>query len=408
MLRIYFIIKAAFKSLLKNRTRSLLTSLGIIIGVSAVIVMVAIGQGSQQMIAQSIDALGSNLIIVYPGVSRSGGVSRGAGSFNHFTLDDVQKLQKEATLINEISPIVRSGGQIIGGQGNWFTAVYGVSTDYFSIRSMQLESGEFFTERDIRARKKIALLGKTVANNLFPNQDPSGAKIRIRNVPFTVIGVLKAKGQSATGTDQDDMILAPYTTVLYRLRGHGRDDVDMITASAINKEKITTAEEEIRQIIRESHRLEAGQDDDFTIRDQAEITEAATQTSRVMTLLLGSIAAVSLVVGGIGIMNIMLVSVTERTREIGIRMSVGARSRDILSQFLTEATVLSLAGGLIGILFSFGISYVLNHFTQISALIQLPVVMVAVLFSGVVGIFFGFYPARKAAALNPIDALRYE
>jgi putative ABC transport system permease protein len=408
MLRIYFIIKAAYKSLLKNRTRSLLTSLGIIIGVSAVIVMVAIGEGSQQMIAQSIDALGSNLIIVYPGVSRSGGVSRGAGSFNHFTLDDVEKVKKEATLVGAISPIVRSGGQIIGGQGNWFTAVYGVSIDYFGIRSMQLESGEFFSERDVRARKKIALLGKTVANNLFPNQDPSGAKIRIRNVPFTVIGVLKAKGQSATGTDQDDIILAPYTTVLYRLRGYGRDDVDMITASALRKEQIKEAEEEIRRIIREAHRLEVGQDDDFTIRDQAEITETASQTSKVMTLLLGSIAAVSLLVGGIGIMNIMLVSVTERTREIGIRMSVGARSRDILSQFLTEATVLSLAGGIIGILFSFGISYILNHFTQIAALIQLPVVVVAVLFSGIVGIFFGFYPARKAAALNPIDALRYE
>jgi putative ABC transport system permease protein len=408
MLRLYFIIKAAYKSLLKNRTRSLLTSLGIIIGVSAVIVMVAIGAGSQQMIAQSIDSLGSNLIIVYPGVSRSGGVSRGAGSINHITLEDVDKLKKEATLIGEISPIVRSGGQIIGGQGNWFTSVFGVSTDYFDIRAMQLESGEFFSDRDIRARKKVAILGKTVADNLFPNQDPTGAKIRIRNVPFTVIGVLKAKGQSAMGTDQDDLILAPYTTVLYRLRGHWGMHVDMINLSAVTKDKIKAAEEEIRAIMRAAHRLEVGQDDDFTINDQAEITETASQTSKVMTLLLGSIAAVSLVVGGIGIMNIMLVSVTERTREIGIRMSVGARSRDILSQFLTEATVLSLAGGIIGILLSFGITYILNHFTDIDALIQLTVVVVAVLFSGIVGIFFGFYPARKAAALNPIDALRYE
>jgi putative ABC transport system permease protein len=408
MLRIYFIIKAAYKSLLKNRTRSLLTSLGIIIGVSAVIVMVAIGAGSQRMIAQSIDALGSNLIIVFPGVSRSGGVSRGAGSFNHFTLDDVEKLKKEATLVAGISPVVRSGGQIIGGQGNWFTSVFGVSIDYFDIRSMQLESGEFFSERDIRARKKVAILGKTVAENLFPDQDPAGAKIRIRNVPFTVIGVLKAKGQSAMGSDQDDLILAPYTTVLYRLRGQWRQNVDMINASAVDKEQIKAAEEEIRKIMREAHRLEVGQEDDFTIRDQAEITDTASQTSRIMTLLLGSIAAVSLVVGGIGIMNIMLVSVTERTREIGIRMSVGARSRDILSQFLTEATVLSLAGGVIGIIFSFGVSYVLNHFTDITAFIQLPVVIVAVVFSGLVGIFFGFYPARKAAALNPIDALRYE
>jgi len=406
MLQLKNLLKSAFRSLLKNRTRSLLTSLGIIIGVSAVIVMVAIGQGSQEKIEEGINSLGTNLIIVFPGVSQSGGISRGAGSFNRFTFDDVDKIRQETQLISAVSPVVRSGGQIIGGTGNWFTTVYGVSTDYFKIRNWQTEYGDFFSDRDERSNKKVALLGKTIADNLFPNIDPTGQQIRIRNIPFTVIGVLKAKGQSGMGSDQDDVILAPAATVLNRLKG-GRW-VDMINASATSIFVIKAAEEQIRGIIRESHRLNEGDDDDFTIRDQAEITEAASQTSRVMTMLLGSIAAVSLIVGGIGIMNIMLVSVTERTREIGIRLSVGARSRDVLSQFLTEATVLSLAGGLIGILLSFAITYCLNRFTNLTAIISPHIIVISFLFSGAVGVFFGFYPARKAAALNPIDALRYE
>jgi putative ABC transport system permease protein len=406
VLQLKNLLKVAFKSILKNGMRSLLTSLGIIIGVGAVIVMVAIGEGSQAQIENQIASLGTNLIIVFPGASRSGGISRGAGSFNRFTFDDVEKLQREARLLSAVSPVVRSGGQIIGGGKNWSTTVYGVSPEYMAIRSWQLERGEFFTARDARSQRKVALLGKTIADELFAGQDPVGEKIRIRDTPFTVIGVLKPKGQSGMGQDQDDVVLAPSTTVFYHLKG-GRF-IDMINASGIATNRMVEAQEEMRVLLRESHRLEPGDDDDFTIRNQAEITDAASETSRVMTLLLGSIAGVSLVVGGIGIMNIMLVSVTERTREIGIRLSVGARSSDVLIQFLAEAIVLSLIGGIIGILLAAGVVFALNKLTDLNALINPGIVFLAFFFSGAVGVFFGFYPARKAAGLNPIDALRYE
>ncbi len=406
MYRFKGLIKTALKSLLRNRSRSLLTSLGIIIGVSAVIVMTAIGQGSQQRIEQGINALGTNLIIVFPGSSRMGGVSRGRGSFNRFTFDDVDKIQQQATLVSGVSPVVRSGGQIIGGDGNWSTSIHGVYPDYYNIRNWELEYGDFFTDRDVKSKKKVCLLGKTVSDELFPDLDPTGETVRIRNIPFKVIGVLKSKGQTGMGGDQDDIILAPATTVLYRLKG--RRWVDMINAAAISSDRLKEAEEEMRLLLRESHGLQYGEEDDFVISDQAEITETASETARVMTLLLGSIAAVSLLVGGIGIMNIMLVSVTERTREIGIRMSVGAQHGDILLQFLTEAVILSLVGGIIGILLSFGIEYLLNYFTELTAVVSMPIILLAVFFSAAVGIFFGFYPAQKAANLNPIEALRYE
>ena len=398
--------KIAFKSLSKNRMRSLLTSLGIIIGVGAVIVMVAIGEGSQARIEAQINALGANMIIIFPGAGQVGGVSQGAGSHNRLTLDDAEKLAKEATLSNAVSPVVTVRTQVIGGDDNWNTSVSGVSTDYLAIRAWGLESGAFFTERDIRARSKVAVLGKEVADNLFPDQDPVGQKIRIRNTPFTVIGVLTEKGQDPRGMSQDDVILAPSTTVLYRLSG-GRY-INMIMASGNSTEQLPEAQEELTDLLRQSHRLKPEEEDDFRIRNQAEITEAASETSRVMTLLLGSIAGVSLVVGGIGIMNIMLVSVTERTREIGIRLAVGARSSDVLTQFLAEAVVLSLVGGVIGILGAFGLAFALTSFVGITTVINPEIVLLAFGFSGAVGVFFGFYPARKAAALHPIDALRYE
>ncbi|HCW75861.1 MAG TPA: multidrug ABC transporter substrate-binding protein [Candidatus Marinimicrobia bacterium] len=406
MFQFTLILKAAMKSLMKNRMRSLLTSLGIIIGVSAVIVMVGIGEGSQRQIENQINALGTNLIVVFPSFSRSGGVSHGAGSFNRLTMDDVEKINQETTLLSGVSPVIRTGGQVIGGAGNWNTTIYGVNTDYFKIRNWELESGSEFTERANKTRSKVALLGKTVADQLFPNQEATGQKIRIRNIPFTVIGVLKSKGQNGMGQDQDDVILAPASTVLYRLKG--RTNIDMINASAVSTAQLDAAMEQIRTVIRRSHRIESGDDDDFNISNQAEITDAVTSTSKVMTMLLGSIAGVSLIVGGIGIMNIMLVSVTERTREIGIRLSVGARGADVMIQFMAEAIVLSVAGGIIGVLLSFGITWGLSLFTSLTAVIEPFIIMLSVVFSAAVGIFFGFYPARKAAGLNPIDALRYE
>lgn len=400
------LLKVAIKSILKSRMRSLLTALGIIIGVAAVVVMVALGDGAQVQVEQQISSLGSNLIIIFPGSVSSGGIRMGAGSINRFTLEDVKKIQEEATLIKAVSPIVRTGGQVIGGSGNWGTQIQGVAANFLEIRDWPLASGDFFTEKDMMSRAKVAVLGQTVAKQLFAEEDPIGQQIRIRNVPFRVIGVLSSKGQSAMGSDQDDIIFAPATTVLDRLVGGIY--INYIQASAVSTGQIDAAQQQLTGIMREAHHLNPGEEDDFTVRNQAEITEAATETSRILTILLASVAGVSLVVGGIGIMNIMLVSVTERTREIGIRLSVGARTSDILIQFLTEAIVLSFAGGLIGILLSLGVIFILNTYTGMIAVVSTPIMAIAVSFSAVIGVFFGFYPARKAANLNPIDALRYE
>jgi putative ABC transport system permease protein len=406
MISITRLLREAGRSILKNRMRSLLTSLGIIIGVGAVIVMVAIGEGSQARIEANINALGTNLLMVLPGSSTSGGARLGTGSMDRFTFDDVEALRREGTLINGVSSVVRSGAQVIGGGANWSTSIYGVDPEYLTIRNWQVESGEAFTDKDVTAKRKVALLGKTVADELFPNTDPLGQDIRIRNIPFTVIGVLKDKGQTGMGQDQDDVILAPSTSVLYRLKGSRW--VDMINASAISTDRADSAIAEIRTILRRVHGLKEGDDDNFTIRSQAEIMSTVTETTKTMTLLLGSIAAVSLLVGGIGIMNIMLVSVTERTREIGIRLSVGARESDVLVQFLTEAVVLSVSGGLIGIGISFGIVAGLNRWTSLQPIITPEIVALSFVFAAAVGVFFGFYPARKAAVMDPIDALRHE
>ena len=400
------LLRAALESIRRNKSRSLLTSLGIIIGVASVVVMVGVGQGAQAQIKAQIEALGTNVLMIRSTFSRSGGVRGAAGSAQRLSLDDATDLSNEAQLLAGVSAVVNSRQQVIGGEGNWNTTVTGVSPDYLAIRAWDMASGEFFTDRDVKSAAKVAVLGKTVADELFPTADPVGEKIRIGSQPFTIIGVLEEKGEGGPGGDQDDIIIAPVTTVMNRLRGGRR--IDMIMASARTAADVDAATEEVTRILRQSHRLAEGADADFDVRTQAEIIERASSTSRTMTLLLGAIACVSLLVGGIGIMNIMLVSVTERTREIGIRLAVGARGIDILVQFLTESVVLSSAGGILGIITAALLSVLLNSVFHVTTRISPPVVLVAFLFAAAVGVFFGFWPARRAARLNPIDALRYE
>jgi len=397
----------AMKSIYKNKSRSILTALGIIIGVSAVIVMVGVGKGTSKEIQTSIESLGTNMLIIFPSFSQRGGVSQGAGSRNRLTFEDVEAIRENATHLQAVSSIVSSSAQVIAEGKNWSTRIEGVDAQYLTIRSWDLESGEFFDERAVRTRKKEAVIGKTVKDELFgEDSDPIGQRIRIRNIPFTIIGVLAEKGQDARGSDQDDIIIAPSTTVLYRLKG-GRY-VNLIQASAKTVEEIDSAKSEITAILRKLHRIDDYAEDDFNIRTQTEITEMASSTSETLTLLLGAIACVSLIVGGIGIMNIMLVSVTERTREIGIRMALGARESDILVQFLSEAIILSISGGVLGILIAVSLIFVINNFTSLPAIVDPVIVILSVVFAGSVGVFFGYYPAKKASKLNPIDALRYE
>jgi putative ABC transport system permease protein len=400
------LVKVAAQSILKNKMRTALTMLGIVIGVAAVIVMVAIGQGAQSSIQQQINNLGTNMLVVMPGASQAGGVNQGAATFNRLTPEDAEKLKRESLLLSAVSPVVMSRTQAIGGNGNWRTMINGVSTEYQTIRDWPIASGTFFPESDVRGMRKVAVIGHTVAENLYPNGDAVGQQIQLRNVPFTVIGVLSEKGQAAAGTDQDDVILVPYTTALNRLSGWQR--LGQILASTSSPGDIPAAQEEIRAIMRESHNLGEADDDDFTVRNQNELAEAASGTTKVMSLLLAAIASISLIVGGIGIMNIMLVSVTERTREIGIRMAIGARGSDVMRQFLVESVALSVMGGLIGLVLGFGSATIVGKVTGWTVVIPPEAVLLAVGFSAAVGVFFGFYPARQAAALDPIQALRYE
>ena len=399
------LLKVASTSILKNKLRTMLTMLGIVIGVGAVIVMIAVGNGAQLQIKNQISSLGTNLIIVMPGSGTPGGVNQGAGSYNRLTVADADQLKREGTLFAGVSPVVSARVQVIGPQGNWRTSVNGVSTDYMAIRNWSTSSGAFFDGMDVTSGRKVAVIGATVAKNLFPGTDPVGAQIQVGKVPFTIIGVMAAKGQNAGGMDQDDVILVPYTTAQNRLSGNVR--IGQILVSTQSADEMTAAQTEVTQIMRVAHRLQ-GADDDFTVRNQTEITEAMSGTTRVMSALLAAIASISLLVGGIGIMNIMLVSVTERTREIGIRMAIGARGSDVLTQFLVESVVMSLIGGFIGLAVGYGGAALLGRLTGWATSTPVSAVAIAVGFSAAVGVFFGFYPARKAAGLNPIQALRYE
>jgi putative ABC transport system permease protein len=399
------LVRVATQSIRKNKMRAALTMLGIIIGVAAVIVMVAVGYGARTRIHQQINNLGTNMIVITPGAAQQSGVSQGAQAFPNLSLKDVDKIRGEAQTVSAVSPVIVSRAVLIGPSGNWRTAINGVDTDYQTIRDWQPSSGDFFSADDVRSGRKVVLLGNTVAQNLFPDQDPTGAEVQIRNSVFKIAGVLSPKGQSASGTDSDDVVLMPYTTAATTLSG--RTFIPQILASTANESDIPAAQEEIRTLLRESHKID-GNNDDFTVKNQADLAAAAESSTQVMTLLLAAIASISLLVGGIGIMNIMLVSVTERTREIGIRMAIGARGGDVLTQFLVESVVMGIAGGLAGLVIGVAGAKILGHFTGWETAISPIMMLVSVGFSGAVGVFFGFYPARKAAALNPIEALRYE
>ena len=384
----------------------MLTMLGIIIGVGAVIIMVSIGKGTQVDIERQITSMGTNLLMVVSGSAEYRGVRGGTGSKQTLTMDDVKKLEKEAILLKSISPVIRTSGQVIAGSSNWQTSVNGVSPDYIEIRDWEVEEGTFFTERDVKGKRKVAVLGMTVAEELFGDESSLGKRIRIGNVPFTVIGVMEEKGQGGMGGDEDDVIFAPSTTVLYRMSDG--QTVNMIMASTESREDMDRAEAEIENLLRASHRLGEGESNDFHIRNQTDIIETASTITGFLTMLLGAIAGVSLLVGGIGIMNIMLVSVTERTREIGIRLAVGARSNDVLVQFLIEALILSLLGGIVGIFTGIGLGKFIGMVAGLTVVLDPIIIFISFVFSGAVGIFFGFYPARKASRMNPIDALHYE
>ena len=401
------LFKIALRALANNKLRAFLTMLGIIIGVASVITMLAIGQGSKKSIQAQIAEMGSNMIMIHPGGDMRGGVRRDPSEMQTLKLADYEALRDETNFLAAISPNVSSSGQLIAGNNNYPSSVSGVGLDYLEIRQFSVEEGEMFTETDIRTSAKVCVIGKTIADNLFPDgQDPLGRVIRFNQVPFRVVGVLKSKGYNSMGSDQDDIVLAPYTTVMKRLLA--QTYLQSIFASALTEDMTDNATEEISRILRRNHKLKATDEDDFTIRSQQELSSMLNSTTDLMTTLLACIAGISLVVGGIGIMNIMYVSVTERTREIGLRMSVGARGIDILAQFLIEAVLISITGGLIGVLIGCGASFLVKNVAHWPIYIQPWSVFLSFAVCTLTGIFFGWYPAKKAADLDPIEAIRYE
>ncbi len=405
MFKFLTILKVGLKAIARNKLRSALTALGIIIGVACVIAMIAVGQGSQAAIQAQISSLGTNFLMIFPGVATQSGARIFTGQ-STITEDDVAGVRAECPAVAYVTPVSRSAAQIVEGNLNWGTSVQGVGVEWPFVRSWNIEKGAFFSDSDVRAAAKVCILGATVANALFEGTDPVGQTVRIKNFPFKVIGVLEVKGGNTMGQDQDDTVIAPYTTVMRLLKKTVK--IDMFMASATSRAAVDEAQKEIEALLRQRHRILPGQDSDFMIRSQQEIAQTADQTSKTLSLLLASAASISLLVGGIGIMNIMLVSVTERTREIGIRMAIGAKGRDVLTQFLIEALTLSVAGGGIGIALGIGASRVLAWKAGWPVLLSPSAVLLAFGFSAAIGIFFGYYPARKASRLDPIEALRYE
>ncbi len=403
-------MKIAFGALRINKLRSALTMLGIIIGVAAVIAMVAVGSGAQARIQQQIASIGSNIIIVVSGSITSSGIRMGTGNAQTLTEDDAKAIARETSSVQAAAPATRGGVQVVYGNNNWGTQILGTTPDYLAIRDLGIEEGQAFTSSDVDAAAKVALLGKTVTDNLFNGEDPVGKIIRIKKVPFTVVGTLVPKGQSPTGQDQDDVMLLPISTAKKKILGASQANAGSVGAIVVQAREGMTAQaqDEMTVLLRQRHHIQSSQDDDFSIRDMTEVFKAQETSARVMSILLAAIASVSLIVGGIGIMNIMLVSVTERTKEIGLRQAVGAKTKDILAQFLVEAVTLSVAGGVAGILLGLTASALISYFADWSTVVSLGSVLLAFVFSALVGVSFGYYPARKAAFMDPIQALHYE
>ena len=401
------LLKIAFRALANNKLRGFLTMLGIIIGVASVITMLAIGQGSKRSIQAQISELGSNMIMIQPGADMRGGVRQDASAMETLKLQDYEDIVNETRYVSATSPSVNSSGQVIYGANNAPTTVYGISPDYMEIRRYEVEDGDMFSDQDVQTAAKVCVIGKTVVDNLFPGgENPVGKVIRFQKLPFRVVGVLKSKGYNSMGMDQDDLILAPYTTIQKKILAITH--LQGITCSALKEEYTDQAIDEISEILRRNHRLRETDDDDFTIRSMQELSTMLTSTTDIMTTLLAAVAGISLLVGGIGIMNIMYVSVTERTREIGLRMSIGAKGMDILAQFLIESILISVTGGLIGVLFGVGAALIVNVVAHFPIYIQPWSVLLSFVVCTVTGVFFGWYPAKKAAQLDPIEAIRYE
>lgn len=406
-MKVLNLLKIAYQALLRNKTRALLTMLGIIIGIASVITMVSIGESSQQSINAQISSTGTNMVMVMRRSQRQGGVNIGSGSVQSLKVDDVNAIRDGAQYISMASPLVNSAGQLVYGANNWPGSIQGGNEDFLNIRNYELASGTMFTEHDVRTFNKVCVIGQTVVDNLFSNgENPIGKTIRFGKIPMKVIGVLESKGQNSMGQDQDDVVIVPYSTVQKRMLAI--DYIHMIMASAASEEVTSLAATEVEQILRKQHKIRDGQENDFDVRTQQEMLEMMNSISGFLTILLAAIASISLIVGGIGIMNIMYVTVTERTKEIGLRMSIGAKNRDILSQFLYESTILSLIGGIIGIVLGLGLSYLASSLLSWPYVVSVPVIGVSFLVCAVIGIFFGWYPAKKAASLDPINALRYE